>query len=83
MKLLLTSEEASVNYIPEIFQESSLIENNTFFFLISVNVYAFMLIYGKENIIHFIMCKSHCIINKSDERMKVIWLKSINDTNNI
>ena len=77
MKLLLTSGEASVSYIPEIFQELSLMEKPYFFFFnISVNIYALMLLSGKENIIHFIMCKSHCIINKFDGRMKVIWLKS-------
>jgi len=73
MKLLLTSGEASVNYIPEIFQESSLMENHTFFFNLSVNTYVLVLLYGKENITHFIMCKSHCITNKFDRRMKVIW----------
>jgi hypothetical protein len=83
MQLLLTSGEATVNYIPEIFQESSLMEKPYIFFNISVNIYALMLLYGKENIIHFIMCKSHCIINKFDGRMKVIWLKLINDNNSI
>jgi hypothetical protein len=44
------------------FKNHHLWKNHTFFFNISVNKYALMLLYGKENIIHFTKCKSHCII---------------------